>query len=73
MNFEEVNMNCPKCNYDMYYIYEKVLDTGKDSRYCNIINCHTMSSPEVIGGMDWDIKCICPKCKTKWITSDCDY
>lgn len=45
-------MNCPKCNYDIYYIYEKVLDTGKNSRYCKITNFYTMSSSEVIGGMD---------------------
>ena len=66
-------MNCPKCNYDMYYIYQRVLDEGKNSRYCKITNYYPMSSPEVIGGLDWDIELVCPKCKTKWTTCDGDY
>lgn len=66
-------MNCPKCNYDMYHIYQRVLDEGKNARYCRITNCRPMISPEVIGVTDWDVECICPKCKTKWTFCDGDY
>lgn len=64
-------MNCPKCNYDISQIYENVLETGKNSRYCKITD--TYSGVEGLGSFDWDIECMCPKCKTKWITSDGNY
>lgn len=64
-------MNCPKCKYDMYYIYEKVLNTGKNSRYCKITN--TYPGVEGLGSIDWDVECKCPKCGHKWVTSDGNY
>ena len=66
-------MICPKCNYDMFPIYDEVIRTGKDSKKCKIINIHTVSNLEILGGTDWDVECICPKCKTKWTFSDGDY
>lgn len=66
-------MNCPKCNYDIFPIYDKVIETGKNSKYCKIVNIRPGIPYECIGGSDWDIECTCPKCKTKWTTSDSDY
>lgn len=65
-------MNCPKCNYDMFPIYDEVLYTGIDSKYCKVTNVR-INSFEVVGGQDWDVECICPRCNTKFIFSDGDY
>ena len=64
-------MNCPKCNYDMFEIYDKVCKGGK-SKYCKITNIHNSSSG-VFYGTDWDVECTCPRCKTKFTFSDEDY
>ena len=64
-------MNCPKCNYDIYKIYERVCEGGK-SKYCKITNIHS-SSCGGFYGTDWDVECICPKCKTEFMFSDGDY
>lgn len=64
-------MNCPKCNYDMFEIYDKVCN-GSKSKYCKITNIHNSSSG-VFYGTDWDVECTCPKCKTKFTFSDEDY
>ena len=63
--------NCPKCNYDIYEIYNRVYEGGK-SRYCKITNIHSGSCGDFYG-TDWDVECICPKCKTKFTFSDGDY
>ena len=62
---------CPKCNYDMFEIYDKVYN-GSKSKYCKIINIHNSSSGSFYG-TDWNVECICPKCKTKFTFSDGDY
>ena len=65
------NMNCPKCNYDIYEIYNRVCEGGK-SKYCKITNIHSSSCGDFYG-TDWDVECVCPKCKTKFTFSDGDY
>ena len=65
------DMNCPKCNYDIYKIYERVCEGGK-SKYCKITNIHSGSCGGFYG-TDWDVECICPKCKTEFMFSDGDY
>ena len=64
-------MNCPKCHYDMFEIYDKVCN-GSKSKYCKITNIHSSSCGDFYG-TDWDVECICPKCKTKFTFSDEDY
>lgn len=64
-------LNCPKCNYDMFEIYDRVCN-GSKSKYCEITNIHSSSSG-VFYGTDWDVECTCPKCKTKFTFSDEDY
>ena len=64
-------LNCPKCNYDMFEIYDKVCN-GSKSKYCKITNIHNSSSGGFYG-TDWNVECICPKCKTKFTFSDEDY
>lgn len=64
-------MNCPKCNYDMFKLYDRVCKGGK-SKYCKITNIHS-GSCGYFYGTDWDVECICPKCKTKFTFSDEDY
>ena len=64
-------MNCPKCNYDMFEIYDKVCN-GSKSKYCKITNIHNSSSGGFYG-TDWNVECTCPKCKTKFTFSDGDY
>ena len=61
-------MNCPKCNYDMLGIYDEVLN-GKKSKYCKITNMHTCFYGDYIG-YDWNVECVCPKCKTEFEFSD---
>lgn len=65
------NMNCPKCNYDMFGIYSRVCE-GRTSKYCKIINIHRSNLGDFYG-TDWDVVCVCPKCKTKFTFSDGDY
>lgn len=64
-------MNCPKCHYDMFKIYDKVCKGGK-SKYCRITNIHNSNCGDFYG-TDWNVKCTCPKCKTKFTFSDGDY
>ena len=63
--------NCPKCNYDMFEIYDKVCN-GSKSKYCKITNIHSGSCGDFYG-TDWNVECTCPKCKTKFTFSDEDY
>ena len=65
------NMNCPKCNYDIREIYNRVCEGGK-SKYCKMTNIHSSSCGDFYG-TDWDVECVCPKCKTKFTFSDGDY
>lgn len=64
-------MNCPNCDYDMYNIYDGVCE-GKKSKYCKITNIHSSFNGE-FSGIDWDVECTCPKCKTEFYFSDGNY
>lgn len=66
-------MNCPKCGYDLFPIYDEVLYKGKKTKYCKIVNFQSDNTTEVMNGHSWDIKCKCPKCKTEWWSTDSDY
>ena len=61
-------VNCPKCNYDMFKIYDRVCK-GDKSKYCKITNIHNSGCGGSYG-TDWNVECICPKCKTKFAFSD---
>ncbi len=65
-------MNCPKCNYDMFEIYNKVIDTGQNSEYCKIKNIRPSRTCDY-GGTDWEVECVCPRCKTEFSFIDGDY
>ena len=65
-------VNCPKCNYDIFEIYDRVCKGGK-SKYCKIINVHSRNCEDFYDTTDWDVECICPKCKTEFTFSDGDY
>lgn len=65
---------CPKCGYDMWYKYSVLMDSEKQkSRYVKITNVRTISTSDYLHGTDWDVELTCPKCKTKWVTSDSSY
>ena len=61
-------VNCPKCNYDMFKIYDRVCK-GDKSKYCKITNIHNSGCGGSYG-TDWNVECICLKCKTKFAFSD---
>lgn len=67
-----MGMNCPRCGYDIYPKYQSVLGGGK-SKFLKITNVHQEYCPDAYGCCGWDVECICPVCKTKWVFSDCDY
>ena len=67
-----MGMNCPKCNYDMFGIYNQVVESGKNSKYCEITNIQSAYCGDFYG-TDWNVECICPKCKTNFEFSDGDY
>ena len=56
----------------MFGIYSKVIESGKQSKYCKITNIHRGNCGDFYG-TDWDVECICPKCKRKFVFSDGDY
>lgn len=56
-------MNCPKCNYDMFRIYSKVIEKGKNLKNCRITNIRSNCTWDY-NGTDWVVECICPRCKT---------
>lgn len=61
---------CPNCKYDMYSIYDKVLN-GHKSKYCKIVDEHPYYGQDFIGTCyEWYVECTCPKCKTKFGFSD---
>lgn len=65
---------CPKCGYDMWDKYSALIGSEKnESRYVKITNIRTSSTPDYIGGTDWDVEMMCPKCKAEWVESDSDY
>lgn len=64
-------MNCPKCNYNMFRTYCKVIENGKRSEHCKITNIQPALSED--GGTDWEVECICPICRTEFCFSDGDY
>lgn len=65
---------CPKCGHDMWGEYDELINSGKEkSKHIKISNIHTTSTPYYLNGSDWDVELTCPKCKTKWATSDSDY
>ena len=43
-----MDMNCPKCNYDIYEIYNRVCEGGK-SKYCKITNIHNSGCVDFYG------------------------
>ena len=65
-------MNCPKCNYDMFKIYSKVIEKGKNLKNCSITNIRCSCTCDS-NGTDWDVECICPRCKTEFSFMDGDY
>lgn len=62
--------NCPKCGRDIYDEYEDYLG-GNYNKYIKIKNYRTFFDGEYLGH-DWDVKCICPKCKEEFWFSDSD-
>lgn len=62
---------CPKCNYDIYKIYNKVYNGGK-SKYCKLTNIRKGNS-DGFYGTEWNVECICPKCKFSFTFSDGAY
>ena len=62
-------MNCPKCNYDIFSTYYEVIETGKKSKYCKIVDVQSGFNGEC-NETTWYVECICPKCKTKFGFSD---
>lgn len=67
-----MEMNCPKCNYDMFSKYMSVTD-GHKSKFIRIVNVHPEYSLDALNTYGWDVECICPKCKTEWVFSDSNY
>lgn len=65
-------MNCPKCNYDMFKIYSKAISTGQNSEYCQIKNIRSSRTCDC-DGTDWEVVCVCPRCKTEFSFIDGDY
>lgn len=64
---------CPKCGRDIYDKYEEYQYdlTCKASKYIKIENYHSFFNGEH-SGHEWDVKCICPKCKKRFCFSDSD-
>lgn len=60
---------CPKCGYDIFQKYESVL-SGRKSKFVKITNMHPEFSLDAMNAYGWDVECICPKCKTKWVFDD---
>ena len=43
-----MDMNCPKCNYDIYEIYNRVCE-GCKSKYCKNTNIHNSGCVDFYG------------------------
>jgi len=67
-----MEMECPKCQYDIYSKYQSVLE-GRNSKFVKITNFHSEFSLDAFNTHGWDVECICPKCNTEWVFSDSDY
>lgn len=65
-------MNCPKCNYDIFSIYENMLSNGKDSEFCKITNYRSEFSLDAFNAHSWYVECKCPKCGEEWGFDDSD-
>lgn len=64
---------CPKCGRDIYDEYEEYQYdlTCKPSKYIEIVNYHEFFDGEY-SGHEWDVKCVCPRCKKRFSFSDTD-
>lgn len=62
--------NCPKCGRDIYKEYEDYHFAGV-SKYIRVENYHSFFDGEY-SGHEWDVKCICPRCKKRFWFSDSD-
>ena len=64
---------CPKCGRDIFDKYEEYQydSTCKASKYIKIENYHSFFDGQY-SGHEWDVKCICPRCKKRFWFSDAD-
>ena len=69
-----MGFECPQCGFDLWDEYDLLIDSEKlESKHIVLSNIRTTSTFDYMNGTDWDVNCICPRCKMKWTTSDCNY
>lgn len=69
-----MGFKCTKCNFDLWNEYSWLIESDKvESKHIILSNIRTTSTVDYMNGTDWDVDCTCPRCQTRWITSDCDY
>ena len=67
------NTECPKCGRDISDEYDEYMfdDTCQPNKYIEVTNYHAFFDGSS-SRHEWDVKCICPKCKKRFQFSDSD-